>query len=586
MERHAQLDASCRPGHRLALARFQRLRLVALSIALLWFGLRAAAQCGPGSAGDARVRALYDQHKWDEVIAAAEQISPRSADEDFESGMALAHLQRWDEARTALILGHRACPKQKRFPVELAGVAFQQKKYPEAARWIQNGLRLDPHDEYANDFAGTIFLLRGNLDAALKYWNRIQKPQINALNIDPRIHVQRLLLERAFVFSPQAEMRRPDFEGSEARLDGLGVFPAYNIRLDARQDGKFDAEFHAMERDGFGDGWVQSLVSVFSGLPYETIYPSYFNIGGSATNFDALVRWDAQKRRAWLSLSWPSHSLPQWRSQISVDGRDENWAIRNAFTGTAPELGSFKLKREVAVGTVTSIHSARFGWTLGAEISHRTYSKVIEGSALTAELAAPGYVLKHVASLHAMLLHVPEHRFTLDATAGSEFARMWSSPPHLFEKLEGGATAHWLSPAEEEKYEFMQRLRGGGIAGTTPVDEMWMIGVERDNDLWLRGHIGTRDGKKGSSPIADRYFLSNTDFDRSLWGNGLIRVKAGPWLDVARASAPTSGLAVRHWLVDAGVEVKLSVLGTGVVLTYGRDLRTRNNAFYGSALQK
>ena len=500
--------------------------------------------------------------------------------------MALAHLQRWDEARTALILGHRACPKQKRFPVELAGVAFQQKKYPEAARWIQIALRLDPHDKYANDFAGTIFLLRGNLDAALKYWNRIQKPQINALNIDPQIHVRRLLLERAFVFSPQAEMRRPDFEESETRLDGLGVFPAYNIRLDARQDGKFDAEFHAIERDGFGDGWVQSLVSVFSGLPYETIYPSYFNIGGSATNFDALVRWDAQKRRAWLSLSWPMHSLPQWRSQISVDGRDENWAIRNAFKGTAPVLGSFKLKREVASGTVTSFQSARFGWTSGAEISHRTYSNVINGSALTAELAAPGYELKHLAGLHAMLLHVPEHRFTLDATAGSEFARMWSSPAHLFEKLQGGATAHWLSHAEGERYEFMQRLRGGGIAGTAPVDEMWMIGVERDNDLWLRGHIGTRDGRKGSSPIADRYFLSNSDFDRSLWGNGLIRVKAGPWLDVARASAPTSGLSVRQWLVDAGVEVKLSVLGTGVVLTYGRDLRTGNNAFYGSALQK
>jgi hypothetical protein len=29
----------------------------------------------------------------------------------------------------------------------------------------------------------------------------------------------------------------------------------------------------------------------------------------------------------------------------------------------------------------------------------------------------------------------------------------------------------------------------------------------------------------------------------------------------------------------------LTVLGTGVVLTYGRDLRTGNNAFYGSVVQ-
>ena len=530
--------------------------------------------------------ALYHEHKWDEVIRSAEKMPMRSADANFQLGMALAHVQRWDEAREALMAGRRQCPRQKRFPLELAGVEFQQKRYPEAARWIEKGLRLDPHDEYANDFAGTVFLLLGNLDAALKYWNRVQKPQINELKLDPQLHVERLLAERAFVFSPQARMRRADLASSEARLDGLGVFPAYSIKLDARQDGRFDADFHAIERDGFGNGWLQSMVSVFSGLPYETIYPSYLNLGRSATNFDSLVRWDAQKRRVWLSLSGPLKYLAQWRWQLAADGRDENWAIRGSFTGTAPLLGSFKLKREVASGTVTSIHSGRFGWTSGMELSHRTYGDVVEGSALTAELVAPGFELKHLASAHAEVMDVPEHRLRLTTSASSEFARLWSIPPQLFEKLQGGATVNWLPEAESDKYEFAQRVRGGGIVGTAPVDELWMIGVERDNDLWLRGHIGTRDGRKGSAPLADRYFLSNTDFYRRLWGNGLISVKAGPLLDVARASAPTSGLVRRQWLADAGVEVKLTVLGTAVALTYGRDLRTGNNAFYGSAGQR
>jgi tetratricopeptide (TPR) repeat protein len=560
--------------------------LFLLAITLLSSGVNAIAQCAAGGASDANIRSLYDQHQWQQVIATAQQTSSRSSDVNFELGMALAHLQRWSEARAALVAGQRACPRQKRFPIELAGVEFQQKKYPEAARWIEKALRLDPHDEYANDFAGTVFLLMGNTDAALKHWNRIQKPQINTLNIDPQLHIQRLLLERAFVFSPQAAMQRPQYEASEARLDSLGIFPAYNIQLNARQDGKFDAEFHAIERDGFGNGALQSLVSVFSGLPYETVYPSYFNIGRSATNFDSLFRWDAQKRRAWLSLSGPLHGLPQWRWQLAADARNENWAIRNSFAGTAPVLGSFKLKREVASGTITSIHSGRFGWTSGAEFSHRTYSNVVNGSALTPDLVEPGYELKHLASLHATLLNVSEHRFALGATASSEFARLWSSSPQLFAKLQGGAAIHWLPQAEGDTYEFMQRLRGGGIAGTSPMDELWMIGVERDNDLWLRGHIGTRDGRKGSSPMADRYFLSNTDLYRNLWGNGLIAVKAGPWLDVAKTSAPTAGLATRDWLVDVGAEIKLSVFGTGVVLTYGRDLRAGTNAFYGSAMQR
>ena len=549
-------------------------------------GLRGVAQCGGVSPSDALIHDRYVQQKWTDVIQAAEKVSARSADVNFELGMALAHLERWDEARVALLQGRTECPREKRFPIELAGVAFQQKRYSEAATWIRKGLRLDPRDEYANEFAGTVYLLMDNLDAALKYWNRIHRPEINALQIDPQVRVHRLLLERAFVFSPQAMMQRKDLLSSEARLNAMGIYPAYSIKLGARPDGRFDADFHAIERNGFGNGWLQSAVSVFSGLPYETIYPSYFNIGRAATNFDSLVRWDAQKRRVWLSLAAPMRTFPQWRWQVAADGRDENWAVRSSHTGIAPVLGSFKLRREVASATITSIQSGRFQWSTGGELSHRTYGNVFGGSALTPDLVSGGHELKHVSGVKAELLDVPEHRLTVSWAASSELARLWSSPARVFEKLQGGATLHWLPQAAGDKYEFAQRVRGGGIVGRAPVDELWMIGVERDSDLWLRGNVGTRDGRKGSSPLADRYFLSNSDLYRNVWGNGLISIKAGPLLDIARVGAPTVGLATGRWLFDVGAEVKLTVLGTGVVLTYGRDLRAGHNAFYGSAAQQ
>ncbi len=586
MERYAQLDFA--GGSRIEFSEVISAGLRSISCILLFSLLsvtRGGAQCAPATQANGEVHRLYTEQKWDEVVAAANEIPSRSGDVNFEFGMALAHLQRWDEARSALLVGRKQCAKEKRFPIELAGVAFQQKKYPEAALWIEKGLRFDPGDEYANEFAGSVFLLLDNPDAALKYWNRINRPQIGALQIDQQLRVERVLLERAFVFSPQAVMRREDLLASEARLDALGAFPAYSIKLDARDDGKFDAQFHAIERDGFGDGWLQSMVSVFSGLPYETVYPSYYNIGRSATNVDSLLRWDAQKRRAWVSASGPWHTLPQWRWNVAGDGRDENWVIRRSFTGTSPELGSFKLKREVVNATFLSISGGRFQWRSGGEISHRTYANIASGSALNPQLVSPGWEIKYLAGANTRLLDVPEHRLRVDASAMSELARLWSSPARTFDQAQGGAVLRWLPQAQGDKYEFTQRARGGGIAGSAPVDELWMVGVERDNDLWLRGHIGTRDGRKGSSPLGDRFFLSNTDFYSSLWGNGLISIKAGPLLDIARVGAPTSGLAPREWLVDIGAEVKLSVLGTGVVLTYGRDLRNGNNAFYGSVAQ-
>lgn len=546
---------------------------------------RGEAQCAPGAQADAELHGLYSQQKWEEVIAAAKRMPSRSADVDFDLGMAFAHLQRWEEARGALLAGEKECRGQKRFPTELAGVAFQQKNYPETAHWIEKALRLDPQDEYANEFAGSVFLLMDNLDAALKYWNRIQKPRIDALRIDPNLRVQRILLERAFVFSPQAELQWGQLLVSEARLNGMGIFPAYSIRLNAREGGRFDAQFHSVERNGFGNGWLQSLVSVFSGLPYETVYPSYFNIGRSARNVESLVRWDAQKRRVWAEASGPWHFLPQWRWGMALDGRDENWVIRRSFTGDAPVLGAFKLKREIAGGSLRSIQSGRFQWQSGAEASHRTYTRISSGTALNGKLVSPGWGIKQVTSANARVLDVPERRFRVDAFASSELERLWSKPARLFEKAQGGISARWLPKAEGAPYEFTQRVRGGGIGGAAPIDELWMIGVERDTDLWLRGHIGTRGGKKGSAPMGDRYLLSNSDFYRSVWGNGLVSVKAGPLLDIARVASPTNGLAPKQWLFDVGAEMKLTVLGTGVVLTYGRDLRTGNNAFYGSVAQ-
>jgi len=158
--------------------------------------------------------------------------------------------------------------------------------------------------------------------------------------------------------------------------------------------------------------------------------------------------------------------------------------------------------------------------------------------------------------------------------------------------LQGSATAHWFPQAQGDTYELQQRVRAGRVFDDVPVDKLFLIGMERDTDLWLRGHVGTRGGRKGSSPLASRYLLTNFDFLRRIYSNGLISIKAGPLLDIARTTAPTIGLAGANgpsstqWFCDTGAQVKLSVLGTGVVFTWGYDIRTGNNAFFGTAAQR
>src|SRR5581483_8518758 len=104
---------------------------------------------------DARIKALVDQQRWSDVVREVERIPDRDADVDFYYGTALAQLNRWDDARHAFFAGRQLAPTDSRFPVELGGVAFKQKRYAEAAKWVRRGLQLNPTDAYGNDFLAT-----------------------------------------------------------------------------------------------------------------------------------------------------------------------------------------------------------------------------------------------------------------------------------------------------------------------------------------------------------------------------------------------------------------------------------------------
>src|SRR5574337_1887011 len=148
------------------------------------------------------LQALSDQSQWSRILEETGQCRAESADKDYYRGMAFAGLERWDEAMAALSSGEKKYPHDKRFPEELAGVAFKQKRFLEAERHLYRALRLDPHDRYAINFLATLHFLDGNLEAALKYWNRIGKPRINQIRTDPQLHIDPALLDRAFTCSP------------------------------------------------------------------------------------------------------------------------------------------------------------------------------------------------------------------------------------------------------------------------------------------------------------------------------------------------------------------------------------------------
>jgi hypothetical protein len=556
-----------------------------ISIVVFLFFFNFAILAGAQISDDAsvnRARQLSAEQRWQEIVGLAESLLHPSPELDFYYGTALAQLGRWDDAQKAFEAGARLHPGDKRFPLELAGVAFKQKRYSAAVRHLRRALRLDSSDSYGHDFLGTVYFLQGNTEAALKYWNRVGKPQIVEVRSQPTPQVNAPLLDRAMAFAPASVLRLPDLLTTDVRVRGLEIFPRYQFDLQARNDGKFDILFRNRERDGWGQGKLEKLFLLVRGLPFQSITPEFYNLRDEAINFASIYRWDAQKRRILAQLSGPFKANPKFRYRLLADLRGENWDIRKSFQGPAPVLGSFNLRREAVAVDFAAMESGRWRWSAGAEISHRDFRSVVPGTALTPELLAKGYQLKQLIQVDAELWRQPERRLTLEGGASSQAGHIWSQPSHAFEKMQGSLRFHWFPQSQGDDYEMQQRIRAGKTFGGVPFDELFILGLERDNDLEMRGHIGTRDGRKGSAPLGRNYFLSNCEADKNVYRNGIFTVKLGPFLDTGKITDASMGLGSQKWLWDLGTQAKVRVFGVGFAFSYGKDLRSGNNAFYVS----
>jgi tetratricopeptide (TPR) repeat protein len=528
----------------------------------------------------------FDAGKWQEAAKLALGPAAQSADFDFVRGLAFAKLRQWNEARLALEAGHAKAPREPRFLVELAGVNYKEKDFSSAKRHLRAALRLDPRDAYTHEFLGTIYFLEGNLEAALKYWNPIDKPRLHSVAIQPPPRLTDTILHRAIDFNPPQILTRDAWLITQQRLDNLGIYSHQRTELAPTGAATYDATLHLTERNGWGDSRLEGAISLLSGVPYATIYPEFYNLDHHAMNVTSLLRWDSEKRRAYAAFSTPIRNDPSLRVQLYVDARNENWNLTNTFFAPGTPLSDLNLRRIVGGAEFRSVVNGRWTWSTGIEISHRSFRNVNGVAPAAKPFFADTTSFAYWLRADRSLVRIPERRFTLGSVAEGRTGRAFAQNLGAFASARATLEARWLPPAIGDDYEMRTRLRAGGTLGRVTLDDLFQLGIERDNDLELRGHSGTSGGRKGAAPLGRRYFLANWEQDKNVYANGIFTVKLGPFLDTG-AIADSSGLfGSRQWLWDAGAQCKVRVLGSiTVVLSYGRDLRGGRNVFYGTVVR-
>ena len=583
MAAHQQLDPACRSE-----ACRVKFLLVA-SLAALTLLLSAAPLCSqqPAQSADNRVQAaqrLYSEKKWEETVQAASGDAEQSPELDYLRGMALMHLERWKEARDAFSAGLRKVPKDVRFLEERAGAEYRLKDYSGAKRDLLHTLQLNPKDEYAEEFLGTIYLLEGNLEAALKHWNRVEKPRLARVELEPEPRLEAKLLSRAVPFHAPQVLSQDAWLTTEARLKNLEVFPQARLELTPSGDSEYAAILHLNEQNGWGSTSWSGLISLLSGVPYQTAYPEWYNIGKRAINFSSLVRWDSQKRRVFASLSSPVEGRADRVASFFIDARNENWNLSQSFTGSPSPITDLNLRRLEGGVQLRFVMNGNWSWTASAGAIGRRFENVGAGLSTNAvPFFMDGISMEARLEAEHTLLRVPERRFKLMSTAGSHFGRGFKEELGPFGSLGGSLSGEWMPHAQGDDDAIHFQVRGANMFGVVPLDQLFELGLDRDSTLWLRGHGATIDGRKGRAPLGRRYFLLNSEYDQTLYNSGLFRVQAGPFLDAGRITDSSGVFGDPRWLVDTGIQLKVRVLGAvSVALSYGRDLRNGRGAFFGT----
>jgi len=575
METDGRLDLAGRPQAR---------TLIALIFVFLFCGFHTRARASVLAEDQAsQVKRLYDAGKWDAVVRAVPQSPAEPADLELDRGLALAQLHRLREAEAALQAGHEGHPRDPRFLVELGGIAYLEKRFSTAKKELRGALALDPRDAYTNSLLASIYFLEGNLEAALKYWNRAGKPIVSDLMYDPQPRLDPLILDRAFQFSPGSVWKRNQFLTTQAELASLDLFPHTYFELAAQQDGSFKLVWHDSEQPAWDSTKLDSIASMLRGLPYQSVYPEFYNLNHKGLNWLSFVRWDDEKR--WLSseAAWPVEENPKRCIRFYFVGRNENWNITRTLTPAVPSAAGFNMRRAVIGAEVASIASWRWRWNLAAEYSYRDFRTLtgIPGPAERFFSDSSGLALR--ANIQRPLIRFPERRFSLDAGASGEAGKFTANPLGRYGRVEGSLAANWFPKAQGEDYETSTLLRAGGTAGQVPFDELYMLGFDRDNDLWMRGHNGLVNGQKGNAPLGTNFILSNSDIDKVVYDGGFLLVKVGPFVDTGDITDPSQFFGSPKWLTDTGLQATVRVLGSfEFVFGYGKDLRSGNNTVYST----
>jgi len=552
------------------MSRFSRLSMPVFLLFLL---------CAPALAQDDVTQARDAMSQGDYARAArilSSTITTQpSADAFLYLGISYAHTREWARAEDTLKQGSSRFPRDSRFHNELAGVYLASNDLNRARESLRTALTVDPNDKYAADLLATVDMSMGNVQGALKAWNRDGRPVIGEILNNGHVEFENWIIHKASAFRTGDTLTWNKWRTTEVRLENAWIFSNAGIEIEpTKAPDRYTAVIRTTKKT---TGRSQAITALLEAAFFKAPSLRLWNIKNSGISAKAGYRFATNRHRGEAGFMVPLPLPGLVFMEATGFFRSERWDISRPAIDTGID---HRFLFKASGGRLELKHIPYYRLELGAGFEYRNR---------TASGSQPGLALdsRNTGKLLFQASLLPfDGRYRGRLHAETFIAReAWLSDIRY-----SGGTVEWnsrYSLDKESRNTLELTVKTGTTRGEVPVDDYFVLGLRPPtypsySDTFLRGHSSiSQTGHFGSAPMGTSFTLVNTTFDRRIRRLPFFNVLDAPFVDLkwlvfadgARTFDRAHVFNEGKILVDVGGGFRLETPTRTFNLTYGRSLR-------------
>jgi len=503
-------------------------------------------------------------------ILSAELAERPTADAYLLLGTAYSNMKEFEKAEDILKEGSKRFSNDPRLFNALGDFYLANKDVEAAKAALRQALRVDSKNNYASDLLATIDMSEGEVQSALRSWNKTGRPIIDDILHNYYLSFGSWVVRKAVAFHPTGVLRYSEWKTTESRLLETDNFGNVGLEIEPTTiPDQYNAVVRTTTKTNHSGDFVFNLLK---GLPIETSYLDVWNIGTSGINFNANYRWEADRRRLEGQLKIPVPFPGLLHLELGNTWRREQWNLSPNIRNEGLGVARFKYDANILRLHVKQIPHYRFDIGGGLEYRNRAASGNLPNLATDSRNVGKFSLESNLRLFDGKY----QDRLHLEA-----FAARRSILGDI--NFSGGVAElnNRITLSKDDRAYLDWTVKGGTSRGNLPVEDYFLLGIDTNMRNPLRGHTASDHGTYGRGPMGTDFVLVNTDLERRIATVPLfntinipfLTVKWEVFLDAAKTFDRNRIFKQGKLWVDTGGGLRFETPTQSFSIVYGRSLR-------------